>query len=93
MSERTMVIPAPVALPGQAVEAHNYRIKNKFVFESGKCVRAEYTLYESKDCIFDGKWQYTVILNRRNPRGNCLRLYVGDASIRPWSGTVSEVEA
>ena len=93
MSERTMVVPAPVARPGQTVEAHNYRIKNKFVFEAGKCVRAEYTVDERKDCIFDGKLLYTVILKRRTPSGNCIRLYVSDNGIRPESSAAGEVRA
>ena len=93
MSERTMVIPAPVALPGQKVEVKKNRIKSKVVFEPGTVERAEYTLYGDALARFSGRWSYDVVLDRRNPRGQWMRRHVCDASIRPWSGTVSEVDA
>lgn len=93
MSERTMVIPAPVARPDETVEVHNYRIKNRIVFEIGKCIEAEYTLYGQDLSCLSGRWSYTVVLSRRNPRGECIRLYVGDAAIRPLRSNVSEVKA
>lgn len=91
MSERTMIIPAPVALPGQAVEVHNYRIKNRVVFERGKCVRAEYTLFDSRFAKFSGRWSFEVVLDRRNPRGQWMRLSVGEGEIRPVAVAESEV--
>lgn len=93
MSERTMVIPAPVALPGQKVEVKKNRIKNKVVFEPGTVERAEYTLFVDIIAGFSGMWSYDVVLDRRNPRGQWMRRYVLDASIRLVSRTVSEVEA
>lgn len=84
-------VPTPKVLPGQKVQAYNYRGKGKW--EYGQCTHAEYSIswHKRQGSITEpdaGHWLYTIILDRQTPikkdyfgrdtGGNFIRLYVSD---------------
>ena len=76
MMERSdMIIPTPVALPGEKVEVLNYR-KKPGAWEMGICTGVK---YESSMPLPKWRWSYSVVLDRA---AKSIRLCVGDDGIR-----------
>lgn len=71
-----MRIPNPVARHNERVCVWNYRKKyGDWEFGYIECLR-----YENR--FGDFAWTYDVVLDRRSPSGNPIRLYVGAGDIR-----------
>lgn len=74
-------IPAPIALPGDRVEVLNYR-RNGEKWEYGKVDAFESVKWTIGAFNDQGRWSYTVTLDRLSAAGNRLRLTVGHGNIR-----------
>ena len=75
-------IPAPIARYGEDVEALNWKKKHSDIWEPAMVIRAEFKISAFVGRELEGRWSYTVLLKRINPRCKHIVLHCGDDGIR-----------
>lgn len=82
METVTLTIPAPVARYGEDVEVLNWKKKHGDNWEPAMVIRAEFCMSAFIGQELKGRWTYTVLLQRKNPRGQGMTLHCGEDQIR-----------